>query len=364
VLACERDNLVEERVTGAAVTSDQTSRSPRLPNVLVGLAMAALLLLATAGCDSIPNPLVSPSPQPSPTPSAEEVRLADAIRLRERLGLSTDERWVRTLSLDAEAIARGLGTSGYGFPLTDAELRTLEGRARNANAVTQTITAYAADHPDTWAGLYIDTTTGTVVARFTGDLALHRAAFARSLHAGARYEVAPATWTKAELDVLGDRVRAEEPWFATVGARLTGSGMNIVDNRAQVWVLSNRADIEQIVISHFDAAGRMTVETEGPLPWQGPRGDVIVVARDPAGDPVPNLDCALEPSDPNAEKGLLVSGDDGRCHFRRVAAIDTSVVLRGRVGQEVLVFGRGRITVRPGGTVELTIMVERPERPD
>lgn len=328
------------------------------------LVLAVLLQVAAAGCGSIPDPLVSPSPDVSPTRPSDEIRFEVAIRLRSRLGLSTAEDFVRALARDSDAIARGLSSSGYGFPLTEAELRLLEGRARDVKAVKQVMNTYAADHPESWAGMFVQTATGVVVARFTGELPTHRAALARLLHVDARYEVQPARWTKVELDSLADRVRAEELWFRSVDAQLTGSGTDIISNQTLIYVRSNRADIGQIVTDHFDAEGRMRVDVEGPLPWTGPRGNLIVVARDAAGAPVPNLDCILKSDNSSAEGNLLVTDDDGRCRFLRVPAVGMSVVLQGRVGQEVLDFGRAQTTVRAGATVEVVIVVERRERPD
>ncbi len=343
--------------------TDQMSRPSRpsrhAPTVARLLAGAVLVVSA---CGITPLPLKSPIVTARPTTTGEPL-LTEASESRQQLGLRADETYVRNLWRDPAAVELGQ-TSGYGFPITKAELDLVESRARSTKAVTDTIDRYASSHEDVWAGRYVDTTTGSVIARFTDDLAIHRSALARLLHPDARYELRAAEWTKVELEALRVEVRNNKSWFASVDAKLTGLGVDLIANRTIVDVRSNRADIVGLTTEHFRAANRITVRVS-PGAWTGGRGDLVVVARDRTGNPVVNLDCVLEVDEPGAwGNEVRVTGDDGLCRFRRVGATGVTVILRGLVANEVLEFGRGRAMVVAGGTVTLIIRVDRTDRLD
>lgn len=342
---------------------------PRRRIHTVSAAVASVLFMA--GCTSLapPSPLApsdstAPAGAATPTLSPAERSTAEAIRLRDVLGLESGEDYLRELAGDPEAVRRG-GTL-YGFPVTEAEYTLLKARAEDSQAVAKVTRSYGTKHPESWAGQFIETEAGVVVTLFTGDLGLHRAALAKLLSLDATFDVRPATWTLVELKALDKQVLHEQDWFESIGASFQGTGVSQGSNRVEVWVGSDDPNIGDQVIAHFGAVGRMKV-TAFPAPWKGGWGALRVLVRDPAGRPIENLNCRLEPDDPAAftNEGYSPSTQEtGVCWYPAVGATRVTAVLTGRVGNEVLEFGRGRITIVADETVEISITVERQERPD
>jgi hypothetical protein len=250
--------------------------------------------------------------------------------------------------------------------VTQLELVALDARARSVNEVEEVIREYSSNHLDSWAGMTKDQATGNVVAFFTGDITVHQAALARELHLDAPYELEPADWTLTELQSLRAEVRRDELWFASADAQLTGTAVDLAANRVIIDVSSDREDIVRLVTDRFDAEGKaeILVGRFGPGPWKGERGDLTIVALDPGGGPVQNLDCVVEADEPAAWGGdIRVTGEDGTCRFKGIGATGVTVILRAQVGASVLEFGRDRTTIGAGSTARLTIVVFRNERP-
>jgi len=290
--------------------------------------------------------------------------MAEAMRLRRLLGLQADEDYVRRLAADPDAIRRG-GIL-YGFPVTEAEYDLLKARAEDSQAVAKVARSYGTKHPESWAGQYIETETGVVVSLFTGGLGAHRAALAKMLSLDALFDVRPATWTLAELKALDKAVLREQDWFEAIGSTFMGTGVSPDTNRVDVWVGSDDPTIADQIIAHFGAVGKMTV-TVFAGPWKGGVGALRVLVRDPAGRPIENLDCRLEPDDPaafNNEGYSQSTQETGVCWFPAVGATGVTVVLTGIVDDEVLEFGRAGTMVVADETSVLTITVERKERPN
>lgn len=331
--------------------------------------MLALVLALASACDgsapatASPVPLLAPSI--SATPGSDEGLITEVAMRRRSVGLPAGDDLVRTLLSDPTAVDRGI-RSGYGFPLTQLELVGLDARARSVDDVETVIREYSELHRESWAGMSTSRTTGNVVAYFTRDLTIHAAALAEKLHVDAPYEIRPATWTLTELEALKAELRRNEEWFATAGAQLTGTGIDIDDNRVIVDVSSDRPDIVRLVVEQFDAGGKaeVLVGRFGPGPWEGGRGDLIVVARDRSGKAVQNLDCVIEADEPAAWGGdTRVTDEAGTCRFTGIGATQVTIILRARVGASVLEFGRDRTGIRADSTVTSTIIVTRSERP-
>jgi hypothetical protein len=136
-----------------------------------------VVCIVLAGCSvAAPSP---PGLQPTALSPALEAAVRDAIRLRTEFGLRADEAYVRQLANDPTAVV------SFGIPMLPGELAELQARIKTADGITDAVDAYAATVPDVFGGQYIDSTTGTVYALFTDDLAVHRAALAKLLHPSA-----------------------------------------------------------------------------------------------------------------------------------------------------------------------------------
>ena len=333
----------------------------RVARWLLGISVS----LAVAGCGSppvstaVPTDVATPGSTPLSAPSAIKNPFADVIHLRALLGLPNDEAHVRALAEDADAVERG--KSAWGFPLTAEELAVIEARARNMDQVGEVVRSYAVDHPDTWAGMFVDTPAGSVIAQFTRDLPAHRQALAALLHPDAKLEIRPAQWTLAELKALNQSVRDDEAWFESIDTELIANGVDVSGNKVQVTIRTNREDdVAPEVLTHFNAAERMAVLFGGGI-WTGGSGDLVVVVRDPNGNPLPNLECAIEADDPDAFRGdptLFETDDRGRCRYRNIPADVMTVSIRDiyELGDWT---GSGRVRVRENDTVTLEITAER-----
>jgi hypothetical protein len=331
-----------------------------LPFVSRALIAATVLVASAiaAGCAAHPSP-VSLTPtlgSPTPNQAADEALLTEVVARRHSLGLPNERAYVRALFEDSAAVRRGV-ESGYGFPITQLELTALESRARSMSAVKAAIEAYAANHLDSWAGMYVAPGTSTVVARFVGDVLPHKSALAALLHPAASIEIVTADWSLNELEELRSRMHKEEAWFRSVDSELKGLGVDVMTNRLDVEVGSDRPNIADLVARHFDAVGRIAVH-QGRGPWLGARGDLTVVVHDGNGNPVPNLECSIHPDDAAAwGDDIRVTDEAGQCRFKGVGATGVTVVIRDVVGDEVVQLGQGQTTVRADRTTRIVFTV-------
>lgn len=320
---------------------------------------AVLGLLAACSPAASPEsiPLTDP-PSVEPSLSLAERDILEAIRLRRLLGLRNDEAYVRELASDPGAAPSRM----YGFPMTPDEDRLVEQRAADMDAVAEVVRKYGAEHADEWAGLYLETPTGSVVvAQFTGSLDVHRAELRGLLHPNARLELHQVRWTSAALKELKDRVRAEESWFDTIETRLNSLGVDVRANRLKIGIRTNRDDVVPLIAARFGGPDRVDVVFEGGI-WTGGSGELIVVARDPGGRPVANLDCWIEGDDPDSDAGdgMLFSTDEtGTCRFLNTAADTVTVFLRGGADGSLDWRGTARTTVLRDDRVTVNVTVTR-----
>jgi hypothetical protein len=148
-------------------------------------------------------------------------RLAAAVAFREKIGLRSDLAWVRLVADDPAAQA---GIPSVGVPLMPDELAALEQRASTAKAVALVVEDYIADHPEQYAGHYIDPASGVVTAMFTEAIPAHEAALLARVRPGAPLRVRLARWTMAELGAVQARITKAAPSLAAEGMFLVSVG--------------------------------------------------------------------------------------------------------------------------------------------
>ena len=86
---------------------------------------------------------------------------------------------------------------------------TLSGTQNPDDGLTRIIGDYGAQHPETFAGLWIDRAHGgALVAAFTEGLEAHRGALAALLGEGARFDVVRADYSTAELEAVRAEIQA------------------------------------------------------------------------------------------------------------------------------------------------------------
>lgn len=320
------------------------------------IALTCLTALALGACGSeLPDqPSASVSVSSSPTPDP----VALAMRSRSKAGLRSDPAFVRALLDDPSAVRRG---ARWGMPITEVELRFLDGRQQNAAEVADVITTYGETHPDEWAGMYIDVRTGAVAVLFTDHLVDHENALAKLLDPGARWEVREARWSLAQLRALADRIKAEAEFLRSIGAAYYGGGVDYQANVANVFVQSDDPNVIQLITDHFDAIGMLRVDLIGNREWSGPRGRLVVVVRYPDLTPADELECELIPDVSAAwDETTRLTGPTGTCIFDAVGATGVKV----RVGRSLAdgaweTVGEGDATVLPNDVVVLQIVVPR-----
>lgn len=322
----------------------------RLGVVPIALAMTASI----AACALLPSPQLS---KPAAGPVLEDA-IAKARQFRETFGLRSDDAWIRMV---AQRHDIGLSEREYGVPLTADETAALDSRAQNASQVEPVVDAYGAQHPDDWAGLYTDQAHGgEVIAMFTANVAQHEAAIRMLINPKAAFEVRQATWTLGALQALQDKITADAPWFASIDAVWRGTGVDIPANRVRVSVWSSRADAAATIESHFKAAGKVEVVSDGVGPWLGGRGNVLILAVDAGGRPIPGLECRLVADVPSAyESGdsAWVTNTVGQCRIPNVGATGYDVQLLSQELGSTRVAGEVRIRVSPNETTSVRVVV-------
>jgi len=308
----------------------------------------------------------SPGP-PSGPPSAptseagvpSQADIAQARAFREEFGLRSDEAWIVAVAGRDDT---GEGVRHFAVPLTPDETAELLARGRNASQVEPVVDAYGKEHPAVWAGLFVDQANGgNVVALFVGDATVHEAALRRMLHPDAELEVRSATWPLVELEALQERITRDRDWFPTIDATWRGTGVLIADNKVQVSISSANPDAAAEIMRHFDAAGRITVQSDGLGPWTGGRGDVVIVASGSGGLPVAGLDCVLIPDIPTAyESGDMawVTNSAGICRISNVGATTYTIRLVDRSSEAARTRGEARIEVLANDTTTVRIAVD------
>lgn len=295
-----------------------------------------LLVLSTLGCASPSAPSASPSvaavPPPvmaSPTlvptamPTPRSLSQIDYRRLaaaRRMLGLVDDRRSVEIAAFDPAAV------SAYGALMTFEEKAGLDARRSDRPSVIELIEGYGVGFPDAWAGLFIDTADGAVVARFTRDLTTHEQRIRSIVSPNAVLRVRPARWSLGELTDLRSRIERAGDWFASMGIETTGTGLLVPDNVVTLRITSANTGAPHQIVDHFDAADMLRIRVTLP-PWHGPTGGLRIRVVGTDGVPAAGVNCvpvALDPAASNVD-AHAVTGQDGICAFDDLPSVTYDV---------------------------------------
>jgi hypothetical protein len=282
--------------------------------------------------------------------------LAAAIAFREAFGLRADEAWVRMvaanpahLSLDSDV------------PLMPAELDDLVRRNQPAEALYHLIEAYGTTVPSEWAGAFIDQKAGAMVAaQFTGNLDLHRRRISELTGGSERFDVRQVPFSLAQLEGFAGEVRADEAWFSTVGATLFSVEVNGPDNTADAYFIGKDPEAASAISDHFANPPWLTVHWQGPPPWTGPRGNLVIHVVDQNGKSLENFACVPQSQDRLASLGDVASstGPDGICRFKDLPAVSYRIELVGPKQGVGVVHATGAAAVSDGGTATVRIQVD------
>lgn len=356
-------SVEHRRVDAREVEPGATGRYGRLPvRRAIHVAVVVLAAVAVIGCvrtdGRIETPSAPSAPSATPTdPLLAAVEIERAIEFRMTSGLRFDEAWVRAMAVDPTARD---GVRRYSVPLTPAEIRTIEGRARTLDEILAAVEPYGEQHPEGWGGAYHEPALGRVVVLLAGDRAVHEADLRRLVRPDAPLVVEPVQWPLAELAALQDRVTREADWLNENGFFFMGVGVDVQANRLVIDISSANAQAPQVLAERFDAAGRLRVRSDGTGVRLLPKGSLVGVVVDRAGNPVPDLDVEIAGDipggGPNGDIGHGTSST-GEFEYQGIAAIGYEVRVFAPDGDGRVVVGTARAEVRPGATTFVKVIV-------
>jgi hypothetical protein len=234
-----------------------------------GVAIVVLVLALTA-CRAISGS----SPAVTPDPLADlDAETRQAIELRQQLGLRADLAWVQQVAADPNA-----DTQLLAIPLTPAETLEIERRFAQSDEAAQIANAYATEHRDSFAGLYIDQKRGSrIVVLFTADVGAHQAALDALWGEPGFIVVEAAAFTQSalhhiqeEIGDASDELRAQGITLLSISAGyLNESGYQ---NNVEVEAKSDNPEARDI-LEAFGPPGAVAVQIfPSDQPWSNPAG--------------------------------------------------------------------------------------------
>jgi len=297
------------------------------------------------------------SPNEAARIDADELR--DAIDERGRLGLRADEAWIRQVLADPSSVDR------MGIRVTLDEAAVLDKKVDAVENLIGTVTDYGREHPEDWAGRYLDAA-GVVHVQVTANAEEHEQAI-EALFAGlVDIVVEEVRWTPDELDEFRERVRAVEfqVWLAERGISLEAYGIAERQNRVDIEVRTEPTDrdIDELILDHLNAHEWLIIHVDVvPPPIDLPSGSLTVhlVALD--GTPVADGRLVLRPyldvryENESSAICILDERSPGVCRWSSIPA--TTYTVEAWRGYQRGFLGSGRVVVPAGGEEELTIVV-------
>ena len=323
----------------------------------VGVAVLALAVLGGACGLPVVQPTTTGSVSPERSPTAlSDAEIAEAVTFRKRYGLRADDVWVRSVAADAaaqEAIA------GFGVPLMPSERLDLLRRRTDRDLFLQVV-GYGSLFPDEYAGAYDDRAgRGAIVVSFSHRAERHRTALLHLLPDGSPVIVEEVEWSSKELERFVRLVDADRSWFRTIGVVYLTSGRRITDNYIYV-SYSGSQDAAAEIEAHYGHPSWLKAEREGPLPWVGARGDLVIVVTDAAGRPM-QVWCDLSSEDPRVKLGgelRNMTDRNGLCSFRDMPAVAYQLTLHQFVNDDYEPIHHERFVVDRQPTIVRIVLPE------
>ena len=277
--------------------------------------------------------------------------MAEWTSFRRAFGLRPDPQWIE------QVVANPNSRNDTGIPLLPSEVEELAAAIRSTDAVVERLTWYGQQYPEEFGDVRLDGR--TAVLFMTGDPAVHEERLARLLPTSAYYVVRQVDRSRAELEALARDVAAETPWFESVGAQLVEAHASL--DRVRVRYRARQEEIAAAIADHFGDADWLELEWEGPIPWEGLRGSMLVTVVDEDGRPLSGAQCSWEPVDPavDADTGLAYStGDDGTCRNEYLPAVAYTVIISMYLdGEGLTEVGRGAGMVPEQGEGRTTVVI-------
>jgi hypothetical protein len=341
-----------------------------------GLALVALLLVASCGTAPTPSPSPASTSLPSGAappavagaapgsaslaPSADEEAIAYAISQRKTFGLRADEAWVRQVAADPRARIQLLD-----FLMLPEEEEAFEARQTDLEQLAQAVTEYGARHAGEFGGVWLDQARHTVVAAWTRNPEIHRIAILAGLRSAGPLEMRLVRYPERDLNALTDRLFADREWYRTIDATPMSGGAMIMDNRVELQISSANPQAPALIAAHFGSPPDMLkVMSDGTGIQLEERGTVnlAIVTADGKAPGRNGLDVTWSPARPDGRDcgnmtGVVVP-EDGTLSIP-CAPGGWTFEIQARAGEAWTPVGSGHVVVPSGGTVKLTITLDK-----
>jgi hypothetical protein len=247
-------------------------------------------------------------------------------------------------------------------PVPEATAPALDGETPDESTI-EAVQGYLARHDDVSGGLYIDNEAGGILTVLvTDDPMAHQAALAELIGPGPRIAIRQVRWTEAELRDIQDRVGADQGFLASLPARMTTAGVDIIDNIAELTISSAVPDAGQRIVEHFGAQGKLRVISDGTGLLLLPTGRILGHISAPPGTDMSVLSPQFEADvdiGPRESIGIPIARNGTFVIDRLPPATYTVTILELRENGNAVV-GSATVVLPPGAAVLVEIRLERP----
>lgn len=329
-------------------------RAPTVRLIAPLLVVCGVVLLVGCGFGPVkPTSLPStaapietgPADEPSPGPQ----ELLAWQRFRATFGLRSDEPWIRVVANDPSS------ANEIGVPLLSWEIARVVALNLAVVDLVPALETYGRLFAGQYAGTHIE---GPIaVIQFSGQVEERRAALAMLLRRDAPVEVRQVRNSLEDLGAFARTVEANREWFSSAGAEISTVSPRVQDNVVELTYRANNVDVEGAIVSHFRNVDWLILSREGPLPWAGGYGRLVVRIVDRAGRPV-EAGVLPNSADERVTSAFLPKEVDGLYEEERVEAIVWEVIVTYFDGQDE-VSTSVIVRVPEGGVGNGTVVVDR-----
>ena len=266
---------------------------------------------------AVPSRSGGGSSAPAASASFDPADIARWVAFRETYGLPSSPDWVSRVARDPTS------TSDFDVPLLPTEIDIVARQNRAAQDLMPAVIAYGERFHD-YGGARIEGTKAVIL--FSDGLEEHQQTLDRLFGSG-RIEVRRAPYSIADLEEKGASIVAERDWFTWIGVELVDADPDELTNTVELRYIAPNRSAEPAILDHFGHADWLSVHWEGPPPWTGPWGRLVVKVVDSAGRRLPaeaNPHCTPTPVESSVryDPGVATGTDvTGTCIFDRIPAV-------------------------------------------
>lgn len=285
------------------------------PLLLVGALIAACGISQEERTPSSPKSPTQVLPTGQATARPEDVVAWQ--HFRDTFGLRSDEAWVRAVADEPTS------TIEFGVPLLPWEIARIAALNLAHRELIPILEDYGRLFPDEYAGTFID---GPVaVIQFRDHVTERRAALATLLGSKSSVDVRQVRYSLMDLTGFARRLEADGEWLSSVGVDLISALPRVQDNKVELIFKANE-DLERQIASRFGNPDWLALTREGPLPWAGGYGRLVIRIVDRSGK---GVEAGVVPTsmDPRVSASFLPREVTGLYEEVRLEAIVWNVIV-------------------------------------